>query len=146
MNSIGEKELLYYITIQRIAADPNGRFVKIRIRNRNDDNTMTISSVYLEPNRDTEDINKIIFESNIIGGDMNNANSGLNQHNVFHYKNIEIEDIIKLENNTMFEHPILIGKNNFYTHQVGEDTTITIIDKRKTEINYKILYDIIKGK
>ena len=50
------------VTIQRIAADPNGRFVKLRTRNRNEDNTITISSVYLEPNGDIEDINKIIIQ------------------------------------------------------------------------------------
>ena len=55
------------IDIQRIAADPNGRFVKIRIKNRDDNNALTISSVYLEPNGNLEDINKIIFESDVIG-------------------------------------------------------------------------------
>ena len=95
--------------IQRIAADPNGRFVKIRMTNRDDNNSITISSVYLEPNGDIEDINKIIFESDVIGGDMNNGNSGLNQTDVFHLKNIEIIDKIELEDNTIFDHPILLG-------------------------------------
>ena len=42
------------VDIQRIAADPNGRFVKIRITNRDDNNSITISIVYLEPNGDVK--------------------------------------------------------------------------------------------
>ena len=49
----------------------------------------------MEPNGDLEDINKIIFDSDVIGRDMNNGNSGLNQIDVFHLKNIEIIDKIE---------------------------------------------------
>ena len=54
------------INIQRIAADPNGRFVKVRIQNRETSETLTCSCVYLEPNGDINDINKIIFASDVI--------------------------------------------------------------------------------
>ena len=133
------------VDIQRIAADPNGRFVKVRMTNRDDNNTITISSVYLEPNGDLEDINKIIFESDVIGGDMNNGNSGLNQTDVFHLKNIEIIDKIELEDNTIFDHPILLGKIKYGTCILNDESSILILDKKKTENNYKILLDIIKG-
>jgi len=43
------------------------------------DDSLTISSVYLEPNGDLDDINQIIFESDVIGGDMNKANTNLNK-------------------------------------------------------------------
>ena len=133
------------IDIQRIAADPNGRFVKIRIKNRDDNNALTISSVYLEPNGDLEDINKIIFESDVIGGDMNNINSGLNQTDVFHTKNIEIVNKIEFEDNTIFDHPILLGKIKYGTSILNDESTIKILDKKKTENNYKILYEITNG-
>ena len=133
------------IDIQRIAADPNGRFVKIRIKNRNDNDSLTISSVYLEPKGELEDINKVIFESDIIGGDMNNANSGLNQTDVFHLKNIEITEKIKLDDNTIFDHPILLGKVKYGTYKLEDESSIIILDKKKTESNYKILFDITNG-
>ena len=133
------------VDIQRIAADPNGRFVKVRMTNRDDNNTITISSVYLEPNGDLEDINKIIFESDVIGGDMNNGNSGLNQTDVFHLKNIEIIDKIELEDNTIFDHPILLGKIKYGTCILNDESSILILNKKKTENNYKILLDITKG-
>ena len=66
----------------------------------------------MEPNGDLEDIIKIIFESDVIRGDINNANNELNKTDVFHLKNIEIIDKIELEDNTIFEHPILLGKLN----------------------------------
>jgi len=67
------------VECSRIAADPQGRFIKIRIKNRMNDDSLTISSVYLEPNGDLDDINQIIFESDVIGGDMNKANTNLNK-------------------------------------------------------------------
>ena len=47
------------------------------------DDSLTISSVYLEPNGDLDDINQIIFESDVIGGDMNKANTNLNKQEEF---------------------------------------------------------------
>ena len=119
------------IEIRRIASNPNGRFVKIRIKNKKDDNTITISSVYLEPNGELVDINGTIFESDVIGGYMNNANNGLNKINVFHMKNIEITDKIELENNEIFDHPILLGKIKFETYNLEDESRITILDKEK---------------
>ena len=134
------------IECQRIASDPNGRFVKVRIKNRNDNNNITISNIYLEPNGELDDINKTIFDSDIIAGDMNNANSELNKTDVFHLKNIEVTEVVKLDNNTLFDHPILLGKIKYETNILNEETSIKILDIKKTEQNYKILNDITNGK
>ena len=37
------------IDIQRLGSDPKCRFVKIRLKNRLDDNSLAISCAYLEP-------------------------------------------------------------------------------------------------
>ena len=56
-----EKSPLYFdifnitklnVDIQSIIAEPNGMISKIRIKNLDDNNLLTKSSVYLEPNRD----------------------------------------------------------------------------------------------
>ena len=133
------------IETQRVAADPNGRSVKVRIKNRRNDDSMTISSVYLEPNGDIEDINHIIFESDVIAGDMNNANSGIQSKGVFHYKNIEIKDIIEFKENKMFDHPILFGEIKFGTYVVNENNTCKILDREVVNNNHRILNEIIHG-
>lgn len=61
------------IDCTKIAADPNGRYLKVRIKNRDNANSLYISSIYLEPNGQLESINEIATESEIIGGDLKNA-------------------------------------------------------------------------
>ena len=130
------------IDIRRLAADPNGRFVKVRIKNRIDDGTLTIATAYLEPDGDIDDINKTIFDSDVIAGDMNNANTGLNVKGVFHMKNIKIEETIEFKNNKIFDHPILIGKTKFGTYIKNDDLKISILDKEKLNNNNKVFYQI----
>jgi len=76
---------------------------------------------------------------------MNNANSGMNRTDVFHLNNIEITDKIDFDYNRLFDHPILLGKIKFGTYNLEDKTSIIILDKKKTESNYKILYDITHG-
>ena len=103
------------VDCRKLAADPNGRYIKIRLKNRENINSTTISSIYLEPNGDLSDINDIALESNIIGGDMNNSITGFNKKGVFHLKNIFIEEEINIDNKYLTDHPILIGKFPFVT-------------------------------
>ena len=133
------------IDAQKIAADPNGRFLKVRIKNKLDDNSINISTIYLEPNGDINNINSIIFESDIIGGDMNNAQSNLDILDVYHYKNIEIIEKMDFTNNRIFDHPILFGIAKFGTHTDKEITSIKILDKNKVQFNNDIINKIYTG-
>ena len=54
------------VDCSRIAVDLQGRFIKIIIKNRINDDSFIISSVYLEPNGDIDEINKIILEKDEI--------------------------------------------------------------------------------
>ena len=108
--------------IQRLCVDPNGRFVKIRLKNKMDNNSLTISC-------EIEDINQNIFDSEIIAGDFNEANTALNKLGLYHYKGITIEDEFKFSDRKIFEHPIIFVKVKFGTHLKKESYTITIIDK-----------------
>ena len=70
---------------------------------------------------------------------MNNAKSGLNQIDAFHLKNIEITEKIKLDDNTIFTHPILLGKVKYGTYKEENESSIIILDKKKTESNQSYL-------
>ena len=70
---------------------------------------MTISAVYLEPNSDINKIPEEIFDSDIIGGDMNNSASGLEKDGVYHYKGIKNIKTIEI-NKKISDHNIIIGE------------------------------------
>ena len=133
------------VNIQRLGADPNGRFVKIRIKNNQDENSLTVSSAYLEPNGEIRDINQIVFDSDVIGGDLNNADSGLNKYGVFHYKGISISDELKFDDNKIFDHPIIFGKIKFGTYLKKDEDTIKILNKQIIKYNESILKQIVMG-
>lgn len=82
----------------KLAADPNGRFIKIRIKNRDSMNSINISSLYPETNGNIENINETAMEAQIIGGDLIDAPTKLNKYDVFHLKNIEIIEQLDVEN------------------------------------------------
>ena len=119
----------------KLAADPNGRFIKVRIKNRDDINYTTISSIYLEPEGDLLNINDIALESNIFGGDMNNANTDFDRKGVFHLKNIIIEDEIQFENKYLTDHPILIGKAKFRTNKIKNKESMKILNMNNVNEN-----------
>ena len=81
----------------KLAQDPNGRYLKVRIKNRDNLFSKTIASIYLEQNGNLEEINETALEADIIGGDMNDASTTYNKNGVFHTKNIDISDKIDLK-------------------------------------------------
>ena len=130
----------------KLAADPHGRFIKVRIKNREDINYTTISSIYLEPEGDLLNINDIALESNILGGDMNNANTDFNKKGVFHLKNITIEEEIKFENKYLTDHPILIGKSIFRTNKLKNKESIKILNMSNVNANNQKIADFKNNK
>ena len=118
----------------KLATDPNGRYIKVRMKNRENGNSTTISSIYIEPEGTILDINEVALESDIIGGDLNKADSGLHTKGVFHFKNIRITDELDLKNRDILDHPILIGETDFATWKIPEKEKIIILDKEKVLI------------
>ena len=92
-----------------------------------------------------EDINQIVFDSDIIEGYLNEAITGLNKLGVYHYKGIIIEDEFKFSGGKIFDHPIIFGKIKFGTNLKKESDIITIIDKQIIKHNEKVLEEIAKG-
>ena len=99
----------------KLAADPNGRYLKVRIKNRENLFSKTLSNIYLEPDGNLEDINETIFNADIIGGDMNEANTEFNKFGVYHVKDINISDKIDIQNRAFFDHHLLLGSIQFRT-------------------------------
>ena len=92
------------VEVSKILEDPDGRYVKIRIKNREDERTYTMSSIYVEPdNQDNYQmvIPRYALEADYVAGDMNEVNSGFQRWKVFHYNNITIEDQISLATNIL---------------------------------------------
>ena len=105
------------------------------MKNRENGNNTTISSIYLEPEGTILYINKVALESDIIGGDLNKAKSGLHTKGVFHFKNIRIIDELDLKNRDILDHPIFIGETVFSTWKIPKKEIIIILDKEKVLIN-----------
>ena len=78
------------VSISQINNDINGRYIKLSIKSEGIANSYTISGLYLELNGDKNTIPNDLFDSDIIIGDLNNLDSGLNKYKVYHYKNIKI--------------------------------------------------------
>ena len=52
----------------------------------------------MEPNGDKESIPEEISESDLIIGNMNNYDSGINKYGIYHYKNMKITKEISINN------------------------------------------------
>ena len=109
-------------------------------------NNTTISSIYLEPEGTIFGINEVALESDIIGGDLNKAESGLHTKGVFHFKNIRIIDELDLKNRDILDHPILIGETDFATWKIPEKEKIIILKKEKVLINNEQINELSKNK
>jgi hypothetical protein len=89
-----------------------------------------ISSIYLEPNGDINKIPVEILESDIIGGDMNKTESGLDREEVYHTKGITNIRTIEI-NKKISDHNIKIGEakanlkmNERYTKMIINDIEV----------------------
>ena len=130
----------------KLAQDPNGRFLKVRIKNRDNLFSKTVSSIYLEPNGNIEEINETGLEADIIGGDMNDANTTYNKNGVFHTKNIDISDKIDLKKRELFDHSLLIGTIKFCTKKVKEKENMEVLDMAKVNKNQEQIINKLTGK
>lgn len=83
------------VEIAKVAADPNGRFVKIRMRDPVTKKIRTIACTYLEPNGDLQSsIPEQILGSDIIAGDMNEHDTRIEKRGVYYSKNyIHLEEV-----------------------------------------------------
>ena len=82
--------------------DINGRYIKVSIQTPKSQNPLTLSSVYLEPNGDINDIPSEVPDSDIIDGDLNNAETGLKRIGVYHLNGINDVSTIKINYKIIF--------------------------------------------
>ena len=107
----------------------NGRYIQISLKAPDNQIPTTIAFIYLEPNGNMNEIPNEIMESNIIGGDLNNNESGLLKIGVYHMKGIF--DVSKISiNKKISDHDIIIGKSKG-EFKLNERFTKIIINNKK---------------
>ena len=127
-------------SIIKILNDINGRYIKLSI-NASLEKSYTIAGIYLEPNGDKESIPEEIYESDLIIGDMNNCDSGLNKYVIYHYKNMKITKEISI-NNKISDHNILLGEANMIFKRSEIYTEVDIVDKNYVKLNSNIINEV----
>ncbi|MGL4521222.1 MAG: hypothetical protein ACRCWQ_01500, partial [Bacilli bacterium] len=121
-----------------------GRYIKLQLKgNGKNSGTRTISSLYLEPTEELKCINPLALGSDIIGGDMNNADTGLKRNGVYHYKNIKITSSLQVLNG-ISDHEILLGEIEMPIPKRTSTVNVEIADKKIIETNESILHKTCK--
>ena len=124
-----------------------GRYLKVKIKNEKTDTELTISNIYLEPDKKDE-YEEIIPEgirnSECIAGDLNKAETGMTIHsNVYHTYNIgEKIETIQVDHK-ISDHQILIFKKRV---KIPINETIDnqiILDNNVLEENNLKIYNLI---
>ena len=128
-------------------SDANGRYVTVKLIDRERGSHCYLSSIYLEPDMQNNIgiIPDNVLNSDIVGADMNNALSGFNVKGMFHFKGFELKEELRVPN-TITDHQILIGKCKLPTTLVEAEESIKIISKKKMKANIQKLKIIFEGK
>ena len=90
-----------------------GRYIKISTKSKDIDTPVNISSIYLEADGNLNNIPEEIFDSDIIAGDLNQAEAGLIKDGIYHYKGIEKIQTIQI-NKRISDHDIKTREEIYY--------------------------------
>ena len=128
--------------------DNLGRFLKIKIKADNG-KEYTIECAYVEPTMEhhPEISPTEIKEADIIGGDFNKMNTGLNKiANVYHVMDTG-KYIERIEQPcSISDHPMLIYSKEFNLKKKNTNETNYILDKHTIKENYQNLLEYVKDK
>ena len=126
--------------------DTMGRYIQLSLKTPKSNKAITLACTYLEPGGDIIKFPEEIMKSDIIAGDMNNANSGLNREEVYHYKGIIINNKYEIKHKRISDHNVLLGKIKAPLERVSEIREVYICNKIKSRENAQILKEIIDKK
>ena len=87
--------------------------IKISAKSKDIDTPVNISSIYLEADGNLNNIPEEIFDSDIIAGDLNQAEAGLIKDGIYHYKGIEKIQTIQI-NKRISDHDIKTREEIYY--------------------------------
>ena len=124
-----------------------GRYIKMKIKNEETNTELTISNIYLEPDKEKvfeEIIPEAIRNSDCIAGDLNKAKTGMTVHsNVYHVYNIgEKIETIEIDHK-ISDHPILIFKKRINLPLKEDTENKIILDNKTVEENNLKIYNLI---
>ena len=117
-----------------INENTQGRYVKVKLTNEETNKQVTISSIYVH---NKSIIPEEIWDSHILGGDLNKMSSNLPIiERIYYIKNvITHKETIRVPNK-ISDHPILIFSTTIPIPLKNEIKTITIIDQTLTTHNH----------
>ena len=124
-----------------------GRYLKLKIKNEKENTELTISNIYLEPDKQNsyeELIPEGVRNADCIGGDLNKAETGMSIHsNIYHIHNLgEKIETIQVDHKKS-DHPILIFKNKINLPLLENNETIKILDNKKIEENNLNIHKLV---
>jgi hypothetical protein len=115
-----------------------GRYVLIKLKCLNNQNTITIASAYLEPDQEKniDLIPQDVRDADIFAGDLNDAQTNFVKYSkVYHIKNTgDLIKTIELPNH-ISDHPILIFNKSTYIETKNTTINIQVLDKNIIQEN-----------
>ena len=120
-----------------------GRYIQLSLKTPKSNLAITLACTYLEPDGDINKFPEEIMKSDIIAADMNNADSGINREEVYHYKGIIINNKYEIKHKRISDHNVLLGKIKAPLERASEIKEIQICNKYKSNENNQILKEII---
>ena len=123
--------------------DTMGRYIQLSLKTPKSNKAIMLACTYLEPNGDINNIPEEIMESDIIAGDMNKADFGINREEVYHYKGIIINNKYEIKHKRISDHNVLLGKIKAPLERIPGTREIQICNKMKSRENHLILKEII---
>lgn len=130
----------------KVHKDRDGRFVKVRMRDNTSGISRTISSIYLEPTGAMVGtiISEIAMASDFIGGDLNNADTGMNRDGVYHLRNISLIDRL-LVPKQVSDHPVISGRIHMTTRRISVQEEYRALNIEIVDSNHRIIGKAILG-
>lgn len=131
----------------KVDDDPMGRFVKIKMVGKSQYNTITLSSIYLEPDADVDDMimPDSVLNAKIIAGDCNKHKLNMESIDVYNLKNIKVIELVPVETK-ISDHGYILAKVSLPFKKKEFQTQIHIVDKIKASNNREQITEIIKSK
>ena len=133
---------------QPIRKDPEGRYLKLKLKANDNSNSFTIATIYLEPDKEhhPEVIPQDIFESDIILGDLNQAITGYTKYErVYHVKGIETLDHIEEIPKGISDHNMIILQYQTHIEYRQLERKTKILDKKICQYNTDLIMKAVRG-
>ena len=125
---------------------PHGRFLKVILRDPDNNLATSISAAYLEATESLDSITipRHILDADIVAGDLNRHDSDLLREGLYHYKGLEITE--QIDTGNISHHKALLAKTLLPFKRKEKMKTKTILSNRIAEDNTRNIELFVTGK